>query len=85
MIIPIGEKIIVEPRSSEMTPGGIYTPRGDGTAFDYGEVVMVGEGVKEGLIRNGDTLIYFKETSVPLGKCAVVNLKHVIAVERVDA
>ena len=82
MMIPIGNKILVIPIPQGMTSGGIHLPDGIQTIVERGTVVAVGKPVEE--IKEGDTLIYFKDMAVQFERegVSMVNLKHVLAVER---
>ena len=81
-MIPIGNKILVIPIPQDKTAGGIHLPAGIQTTIERGTVVAVGEPV-EG-VQKEDTLIYFKDMAVRFERegVSMVNLKHVLAVER---
>ena len=81
-MIPIGQKILVVPVPQDMSAGGIHLPAGVSTIVERGTVVAVGKQIEE--IQAEDTLIYFKDMAVVFERegVSMVNLKHVLAVER---
>ena len=85
MMIPIGNKILVVPIPQSKLVGKIHLPAGVATLVERGTVVAVGKPVVDTEdIQVEDTLIYFKDMAVTFERegVSMVNLKHVLAVER---
>lgn len=62
MIIPIGDRILVEPLEvAEMTDGGLYIPDSARTTPDKGTVIRVGEDVSEEKLQAGTIVLFRKD------------------------
>lgn len=89
MIIPVGDRLLVEPIPvEEMTAGGIFLPDSAREVPDKGKILAVGDKVEETKLTEGVTVLFRKGSGSSIRdnskELIVLPIKEVIGILKED-